>query len=198
MSGEFLRIVFTSPTELPGETAMIERLLLEDAADIVHLRKPGLPESASASILGRIRPELHSRIRIHDNFRFLDRFRLGGVHLNSRNPVAPEGVSWSRSCHTLEEVDNARGCDYVTLSPIFDSISKEGYTASSFDSDNLRRVLRTRKVIALGGVTPDTFSRLSEAGFSGAALLGYVWNNPEGKSFSEIVDTLRSSVAWPK
>jgi thiamine-phosphate pyrophosphorylase len=68
--------------------------------------------------------------------------------------------------------------DYVTLSPIYNSISKPGYN-SSFDlfDAQLLSALKRQKVIALGGVTPDKFQQLHDAGFAGAALLGYVWRD---------------------
>ena len=81
----------------------------------------------------------------------------------------------TKSCHSLDEISLAEGYDYVTLSPIYDSISKAGYKAK-FDIDSLRPVIAGRKVIALGGVTPEKFGELAEKGFSGASLLGYIWN----------------------
>lgn len=92
--------------------------------------------------------------------------------------------------------------DYALLSPIYPSISKPGYGASSrqgaassssssadpsigggaggsptFDPDTLAGALATARcpVLALGGVTPDKFEELAERGFAGAALLGAVW-----------------------
>lgn len=63
--------------------------------------------------------------------------------------------------------------DYVTLSPIFDSISKTGYH-SGFDLDEVKCFLTAVdvNVIALGGVTEARLPRIREAGFYGAAMLG--------------------------
>ena len=63
----------------------------------------------------------------------------------------------------------------MTLSPVFDSISKQGYR-SAFDPDSLRPWLEGKRVVALGGVTPERIPLLRDAGFSGAAMLGYFWN----------------------
>ena len=64
-------------------------------------------------------------------------------------------------------------------SPIYDSISKEGYLqhAAFSDRGTLADGISASRhpVLALGGVTPDKFSELAEWGFSGAALLGAVW-----------------------
>ena len=44
-----------------------------------------------------------------------------------------------RSCHSLEEVAKYKAtCDYVFLSPIYDSISKEGYP-SAYTTDSLQK-----------------------------------------------------------
>lgn len=71
--------------------------------------------------------------------------------------------------------------DYCFLSPIFNSISKPGYTSSLTALTDLQPYLATARypVIALGGVTPDVFPQLADAGFSGAALLGSIFSNEE-------------------
>lgn len=63
---------------------------------------------------------------------------------------------------------------YATLSPIFDSISKQGYKAA-FNFDELQSALSKLKlpVIALGGVTPEKIPLLTTLGFKGAAMLGH-------------------------
>ena len=57
------------------------------------------------------------------------------------------------SLHSLQELsEDLQGLDYAFLSPIFDSISKPGYTAA-FDAEALRHALSkaTCPIIALGG-----------------------------------------------
>ncbi len=76
--------------------------------------------------------------------------------------------------HSIEQLDQSENFDYVTLSPIFDSISKPGYK-SAFNLENISRYIRGKKVVALGGVTPDKFPALRDAGFFGAAMLGHFW-----------------------
>ena len=70
------------------------------------------------------------------------------------------------------------------LSPIFDSISKTGYT-SSFDLSAVQESLQklaTRpgyqpQVLALGGISAKTLPLARQAGFAGAAVLGAVWGS---------------------
>ena len=64
------------------------------------------------------------------------------------------------------------------LSPIFQSISKEGY-GSGFSLDGLRNAkgIIDDKVIALGGICPRTITKLKDIPFGGVAVLGALWGN---------------------
>ena len=59
------------------------------------------------------------------------------------------------------------------LSPVFDSISKQGY-ASHFSEEQLRGHVDAR-VMALGGVTAGKIPWLADVGFGGCAFLGYLF-----------------------
>lgn len=175
MDSSFTVIAITSPGQSEGEGLRLAHILRAGEADIVHIRKPEWDEAMTADLLERIPPEFYPRIKIHDHFRLLDRFPLMGIHLNSRNETPPDNArSVSRSLHSIEQLPLSTHYDYVTLSPIFDSISKAGYK-SHFSLTELKPLLKGRRVIALGGVTPEKFPALKEAGFSGAAMLGYFW-----------------------
>lgn len=178
---EFIVIVFTAPEPVEGEAQIITRLLSTGAADFVHLRRPDATSEELRSLIEAIPADLHNRLRIHSHFELAAMYGLGGIHLNSRYPVAPIGSRHiTASCHSLGEVPAAVSpYDYVTLSPIFDSISKPGY-ASAFSPEECSRVLKASRVVALGGVRPEHLGRLRNAGFYGAALLGAIWQAPDG------------------
>lgn len=152
------------------------RAILEAGWDYVHLRHPAASLRDVKSIIDDIPPRFHGRLRLHGHFELLNEFNLGGIHLNSRCPFAPplyNGAA-SRTCHSVQEViDNSDFFDYMTLSPVFPSLSKPGYSAS-FTDDELSR-LPHGKVIALGGVTPLTVKSLSPYPFKGYAALGYLF-----------------------
>ena len=93
------------------------------------------------------------------------------------NRQQPNIVTYS--AHSISEVkDLVFDTDYVFLSPIFDSISKENYQ-SNFDLIELKEDLKNvnDKIIALGGVTLSNVVDLKTAGFDGYAQLGDFWNN---------------------
>lgn len=192
-------IVITSPGFLQGEADFIDRLF-GHGLDRLHLRKPGAEIGECRRLLDGISREWLPQIVVHDNFGLCREYGLGGVHLNGRNPIAPpnhEG-SVSRSCHSLEEISRYKGeCDYLTLSPIFNSISKQGYMAA-FGPGQLAAArdsgLIDRRVIALGGVTLENIPRVKELGFGGVAILGDVWQRMADDCVDEYLASLRKAL----
>ena len=192
-------IVITSPGFLQGEADFIDRLF-GHGLDRLHLRKPGAGIGECRRLLDGISREWLPQIVVHDNFGLCREYGLGGVHLNGRNPMAPpnhEG-SVSRSCHSLEEISRYKGeCDYLTLSPIFNSISKQGYMAA-FGPGQLAAArdsgLIDSRVIALGGVTLENIPRVKELGFGGVAILGDVWQRMADGSVDEHPASLRKAL----
>ena len=192
-------VVITSPGFLQGEADFIDRLF-NHGLDRLHLRKPGADIGECRRLLDGISREWLPRIVVHDNFGLCREYGLGGVHLNGRNPMAPpnhEG-SVSRSCHSLEEISRYKGeCDYLTLSPIFNSISKQGYMAA-FGPGQLAAArdsgLIDRRVIALGGVTLENIPRVKELGFGGVAILGDVWQRMADGNVDEYLASLRKAL----
>jgi len=189
-------IVITSPDFLPGEASLIEELF-RNGVDTLHLRKPSASESDCASLIESIPQEWRCRIVVHDHHRLCQRYGLQGVHLNSRNPNPPADFrpsSVSASCHSIAEVERRKAdCDYVFLSPIFDSISKQGYH-SAYLPQELRQAAEAgiidRRVVALGGVSLDAIEQLRQWRFGGAAFLGDVWGRV-GRDFIDHVRQLR-------
>ena len=181
-------IVITKPEMFPGEADMVNTLFA-NGMQRLHLRKPGASEEEMAEWIGRIDLPFRQRIIVHDHHRLLRTMGLGGIHLNARNPEAPawfsaerqkcRSVTLSRSCHSLEEIAQWKGvCDYLFLSPIFDSISKGGYT-SAFTRETLLQAyhdgLFSKPVYALGGVSAYNIRSIYNYGFAGAAVIGSLW-----------------------
>lgn len=179
----FITIVITSPEKISSESSLIVELIESGAVDFVHIRKPDLSLKDMKCLIESIPESIHGHLRLHSHFALLDEYNLAGVHLNSRCPDPPVNArSLTKSCHSLDEIDNAASqFEYLTLSPIFDSISKSGYKAK-FNLKELKGKFGTQTVIGLGGIIPSLFPILYQAGFAGAAMLGYVWSQPERKN----------------
>lgn len=176
-------ILFTRPDIFEGEAAVITAIM-ERGLETLHLRKPDTADERIERLICAIPTRFHSRIVLHGAFHLAERYGLRGIHLNSRSPLPPQGYKGqiSRTCHSLDEVARFKDeCDYVTLSPIFDSISKRGYAAAFTREqiDGARRAgLIDKSVIALGGIDESNIAAVHGMGFGGAALLGAVWNTP--------------------
>ena len=172
--------------------------LFEAGLQIFHLRKPYSTINEMRDFLRKIPAEFHGRVVLHDHFLLVNEFGLKGVHINRRNPVETLRVTslctkmpqtetlhatslhhhTSKSCHSIEEIKNISQFDYVFLSPIFDSISKNGYT-KAFSHEELLHAknegIINEKVIALGGITPENMQKIVDYGFGGVAILGGLW-----------------------
>lgn len=205
------KIAITIPEFFGSEPLEIARLLTREGFWRVHIRKPGATAEQVSQLIEAIPAELYPRLSLHDHFELAVKYGLGGVHLNSRNPEAPEqwkGLT-SKSLHAVDEIGSCF-CDYAFLSPIYPSISKPGYKGC-FDFDELKKA-GLGNIFALGGVTPSKFDELENIGFGGAAMLGDVWRarvdmdnfklqyitHPvEGESITETTEkVLRGGCRW--
>ncbi|MDR0941039.1 MAG: thiamine phosphate synthase [Bacteroidales bacterium] len=182
-------IVVSTETFFPHE---VEALcaLFNAGLQTFHVRKPYSTIDEMRSFLQEIPTKFLDRMVLHDHFLLVNEFGLKGVHCNRRNLFPPhsspqrrESLHISKSCHSLAEVLNASCyCNYVFLSPIFDSISKHGYT-KAFSHEALllaqQEGIINEKVIALGGITVENKEQVAEYGFGGIAIVGALWRDFE-------------------
>ena len=176
---KFTTVIITKPTFFDGEAEAICRYVEEGR--LVHVRKPAASMKEMETLLDMLPKDVHTRLVLHDFYELAEKYGIYGVHLNSRNPKAPAGWegSISRSCHSLEEVRSWKHkMNYVSLSPIYDSIAKKGYM-SAFSKEMLAEAVKDgtidEKVYALGGVTFRKLQEVEQIGFGGAMILGDAW-----------------------
>ncbi|HIK13554.1 MAG TPA: thiamine phosphate synthase [Oscillatoriaceae cyanobacterium M33_DOE_052] len=176
-------IVISSSTEINDEIATITALC-ESGLKYFHLRKPGYSRDKLERLLQDITPNCLPNIMIHQCHELINSYPLGGIHHTSAtdfNPDLPRTIHQSKSFHQLGEISgNPHPYNYVFLSPIYDSISKQGY-AAKFKFTELARFLPNqqgvREIIALGGVEADKIGELHQLGFDGVAVLGAIWRS---------------------
>lgn len=184
-------IVITIPDFFPDEPFLLVQLFHE-GLERLHIRKPKGSKEQLQKLLETIPFEFHSRIVLHDCFDLARKFHLGGIHLNKRYPDIPEDFEGkvSASCHSSEEIQERKSLDYVFLSPIFPSISKQGY-GSGFSMDFLQEVsekgIINSKVMALGGLDSSTIPLLKPFPFGGYAVLGSVWGENPCKQKTDVI-----------
>lgn len=193
-------IVITPPEFTVGEAGIIARLQ-EHGVWAVHLRKPQSSAAEMARLITAVPAWCRPKLVLHDHFCLCATYGLKGVHLNRRNPVAPPDHQGSCSCsvHGVDELRTALPMtDYAFLSPVYDSISKEGYR-SAYTPARLEEAHTEGsigpQVFALGGVTLERLPEVEKWGFGGAALLGDVWQRVRQPGFE---DYLRQLETWTR
>ena len=193
-------ILITSPTYFVEEDKIITSLF-EEGLDILHLRKPDTAPMYAERLLTLIPEQYHKRIVVHGHFYLKEEFRLKGIHLNLRNPNAPDHYKGhiSCSCHSLEEVkERKRNYDYVFMSPVFDSISKQDYNAQ-YSPEEIKKAHKQgiidKKVYALGGIDVHNIKEVKKYGFGGAAVMGAIWQKFDtccDRDYSQIIEHFRT------
>ena len=94
------------------------------------------------------------------------------------DPYKTKGFYLSTSVHAIEDFNSLEDkFEYVFLSPIFPSISKENYYSKTdlFEAIKNRTNYET-KLIALGGIESKNTEQTLQNGFDNVALLGTIWN----------------------
>jgi len=171
-------VVISNPTPVKDELSIIHQLFGE-GLEVFHLRKKDYPESEVRKIIEKIPEKYFGKIVLHSHYYLTADYKLKGIHVpdSFKNKTITGAVS--TSFHSLEEMKNARAkFEYAFLSPVFDSISKVGYK-SKLDLKEIKEFLKNRsdKIVALGGIDEDKVDAVKDAGFSGVALLGSIWQN---------------------
>lgn len=189
-------IAITYPKILQNEGEIINTLFRE-GLPCLHLRKPGTGITGIELLLKKIDPNFHNRIMVNDYIQLAEHYNIKGIHFSGQTkhllPVPFNGLAKSCSCHSYDEIiKNATFCDYVFLSPVFNSISKSGYE-SAFDFSELKNRLskpHPKNIVALGGISPDKIKQTNKLGFDGAAILGGLWN--EKSKLDEVLSNFKT------
>lgn len=177
-------IVITNPTPVKNE-ALICNSLFAHGLETLHLRKPEAGREVCEQFIEHIEPRYRNRIVIHDHYDLVNLYGLRGIHLKSG--MAESYVRYTNtahisiSCHSFEEIANLPFRPaYCFLSPVFDSISKQGYPGKfGMLAAEIQSCGELPPVVALGGITPKNLRYCQEHGFQGAAVLGYIWEHPD-------------------
>ncbi len=108
---------------------------------------------------------------------------LKAVHLSMAADVAEARQNLGAqaliglSAHSLDDVARAKamGADYITLSPIFETMSKPGY-GPCLGLGILRAATAVGiPIIALGGINPELVKAVMDEGVDGVAVMGGIY-----------------------
>lgn len=178
-------VVLTSEREIDNEAAVLNRLF-ESGLKVLHLRKPSFQSIDDyKALLDKVDTAFHERIVVHFFHELCENYQLRGVHIQEQprinlgenldsyvNDYHSKGFSVSSSFHEPEVLaDCPVEFDYHFLSPVFSSISKQGYEGRGFNVNDI-----DKKIIGMGGINNETISKTFELGFKGIGVLGGVWN----------------------
>jgi thiamine monophosphate synthase len=181
--------VLTLPGMFAGEADHLEGLL-EAGVRRLHLRKPAAGKGELEGLLRRLAPRWSERLVLHGGRELALRYGIPNVHgsveyrdgcgRSGGGPFVggdPDGLTLSTSVHNWEEFGLLPdGLAYAFISPLFDSISKAGYLGNA----ELLRLPRSEPCppVGLGGVNADTLGEMVQLGWKGAAVLGWIWEQP--------------------
>ncbi|MBP6610656.1 MAG: thiamine phosphate synthase [Paludibacter sp.] len=189
-------ILITNPQAVPHEMELIDRLF-KAGLQTLHVRKPTFEKSQLKQFISKIDKRFHCRIMIHNEYKLLEQFQLKGIHFTEKTKFLVDDYARLTCCksmavHNLDQLKTIPPTiDYVFLSPLFPSVSKEGY-AKDWDFEKLKIALEQKrkfKIAALGGITLENVQTVRALGFDDFVLLGSIWNPAlEGSSLNEIIN----------
>lgn len=180
-------IVITSPDIITNEIAIINRLF-QEGMNLLHIRKPKMSKSELAQFISNIDKAYHPKLVIHQYHELAEDFDICRFHITKKSRVGfykstkklkdKPGVVFSTSTHTIEEFNGLSAVfQYAFLSPVYESISKQGYKSGhDILASVQQRVNFTTQLVALGGITHKNCIVTIKSGFDDIALLGSIWN----------------------
>jgi thiamine-phosphate pyrophosphorylase len=155
---------------------------VEGGARTVVLREKDLPwrerEAMAVEVAALLQPQ-GAVLVVASDPGVAARVGTAWLHLAENDPLPPAGFAWGRSCHDADDVRRAaaEGAAYVTISPVFATVSKPGYgppIGPSGVADAVAAAGGAVDVYALGGIAPDRAAACVAAGAGGVAVMGEV------------------------
>ena len=180
--------VITQPDLMANEASIINELFTEGLTTL-HLRKPKWTNDQLLAMLGDIHEHFHERLVLHQMHHLAKEYGVKGVHLKSTERAAKNeeqleewideykerGCKISTAIHSLPEIDELEDrFDLLTVSPIFESISKPGYR-SEIDWLTILKERDLSKLMAIGGINGENIEKLFNIKFSACGAMGVIW-----------------------
>lgn len=195
--------VISSPTPVSNEAENINRLF-EAGLGVFHLRKPDNDLESLIKLISQIESKYHDQIALHQHHEIADQFRIKRLHFTEtkrrKTPISEfyeikeRGIKISTSIHDISVLNELSHFDYTFFSPVFDSISKEGYQSSVSADFVLEKPKNSPAVIALGGIHQGNIDQVKSMNFDGATVLGAIWNEEENRRIEILRDLIETCV----
>ena len=190
------RLYLVTPPALPDLAAFAEALARAlDAGDVaaLQIRLKGAPDETVLRAAEAILPVAQPRgvaVLMNDRMDLAKRAGCDGVHLGqgdgdpvaARKLLGPEatiGVTCHASRHLAMEAGEA-GADYVAFGAFFPTDTKEVVHKAEPEILEWWSEMFEVPCVAIGGITAANCAPLVRAGADFLAVIGAVWNHPEG------------------
>lgn len=181
-------IVISNPTAVKDE-AQIINALFDEGLEVFHLRKPTASVEVIKTMIEKIDSKYHSQISLHQQHQIVNDYGIKRLHFTEakRNETDEATFAFlkenknilSTSFHQLEVYNMLHPAfEYAFFGPVFNSISKQGYTTILPNGFVFPVKPCQPKVIALAGVDATNMEQVKQMQFSGAAVLGAIWQKP--------------------
>ncbi|PAL18360.1 thiamine phosphate synthase [Peribacillus simplex] len=187
-------------TEESIEIEELTKIIAESVSggvSIVQLREKNnssLSFYKKASALKQLLNELSIPLIINDRVDIALAVGADGIHIGQDDlplPVVkkmvPEDMIVGVSVSTLEEALEAErnGADYIGVGSVFPTKTKQDATLMALE--DLGEICRSVSIpaVAIGGITADNMSALSDSGLSGTAVVSAIMNADNPKTASE-------------
>jgi thiamine-phosphate pyrophosphorylase len=178
-------LLIAPENDIPNEIEIVHQLF-QEGLECYHFRKPTKNYEEHCAYLNQIDSTYHSRIVVHYFHELVNDFDLKGIHFQEQKRrdyiddpsnyftgLKMFGKTISSSFHEPEELEKCSfEFDYHLLSPVFSSISKEGYKGREFEVNHIDKI-----IIGMGGVTTQNLAEFDTLGYKGVGVLGAIWNS---------------------
>ena len=187
-------MVISYPTVVKDEATIINALF-DEGLEVFHVRKPDADINELSALIEKIHSKYREQIALHLHHEIANDYGIKRLHFTEtkRNEMSEEALIQlkvdknilSTSTHQVEAYNMLSACfDYTFFGPVFNSISKQGYT-SALKTDFVFPVKDNHpKVIAIGGIDATNIQQAMNMQFNGAAVLGTIWKKP-GESIQQ-------------
>ncbi|OLY91434.1 thiamine-phosphate pyrophosphorylase [Cnuella takakiae] len=180
-------IVISEETICPGAASLVNELF-DAGMPVLHLRKPAATASDMQHLIAAIYPKYRALIALHSHHHLAEENGIKRLHFTGKQQaetsaamlasLKAKGFYLSASMHQLKEIEQqGMYYDHVFFGPVFNSISKKGY--SSVLSAHFRLPQSRTKVVALGGIDVHNCAAAFRMGFDGIAVLGAIWQGKD-------------------
>ena len=182
-------IIISNAIAVKNEAQLINELFYA-GLNIFHLRKPEVEEKDIYSILDTIETKYHAQIALHQHHQMANKYGINRLHFTEakrqqtsskvlRN-LKDSGFILSTSIHHISEYAGLSDCfEYTFFGPVFNSISKKGYSSTLGIDFKMQLINNHPLAIAIGGITAANLSEALNMNFAGVAALGTIWQQPE-------------------